>query len=92
MTILSWVVAAVIAITVLPSVAFRHRVMQLRLIDGVIQPTGWANEPDSWGVGYGRIIKGRPVNFFGAPVGITIRSDDLRPIKAEEYPAAANKK
>lgn len=63
-----------------------HRVMQMKLIDGVIKPIGWANEPDTWGVGYGHIIKGRPVNFFGAPVGMTIRTHDLRDLKREEYP------
>ena len=65
--------------------------MQLKLIDGVIKPTGWANEPDTWGVGYGQIIKGRPVNFFGAPVGMSIRPNDLRHIKGEEYGDRPNK-
>ena len=67
-----------------------HKVMQWKKINGVAEPAGWADEPDTWGVGYGRIIKGRPVNFFGAPVGLLTRSSDIRHVKAEESGVPTN--
>ena len=62
-----------------------HRVMLLKNKDGVLVFEKWSDQPDEWGVAYGRIVITKGLQHYsGAGVALKINPNDLRSIKNDE--------
>jgi hypothetical protein len=63
------------------------------LTDGVLVPDKWSDQPDEWGMAYGRILVTKALQHYsGAGVALKINPNDLRSIKNDEYPEPNGKR
>lgn len=64
-----------------------HRVLVIPKKDGVQDQAKWSDQPDEWGMAYGRIVITKALQHYsGAGIALKINPNDLRSIKNDEYP------